>query len=201
MLWSATERFALKGAPGRLALIQDWLNTGDPDGRLPGPDLLATLADARAWLAHAATRWSATTGMPAPRFEIDEMDLPHLRQARDELYAAVSSRSHNQPVEVSAPSSHAFEAGVELAPDGTVRLAAKGSGWQMVLSWLLLEIYQSQQEDTWRRLKACKNSRCRGVFYDSSNNNSGVWHDVRTCGNRANLRASRARKSQQLQDH
>jgi predicted RNA-binding Zn ribbon-like protein len=35
---------------------------------------------------------------------------------------------------------------------------------------------------------------CPCAFYDRSRNNSRVWHDVRTCGNVANLRASRARR-------
>ena len=32
------------------------------------------------------------------------------------------------------------------------------------------------------------------AFYDRSRNNGRVWHDVHTCGNVANLRASRARR-------
>jgi predicted RNA-binding Zn ribbon-like protein len=40
----------------------------------------------------------------------------------------------------------------------------------------------------------CRNPRCRVAFYDRSRNNSGVWHDVRTCGNAANLRAHRERQ-------
>jgi len=60
----------------------------------------------------------------------------------------------------------------------------------------LTEIHEAQLKDTWRRLKACKNERCQGAFYDRSRNNSGVWHDVHTCGNIANLRASRTRRKQ-----
>jgi len=32
------------------------------------------------------------------------------------------------------------------------------------------------------------------AFFDRSRNNSGVWHDVKFCGNAANLRAFRARQ-------
>lgn len=201
MPWSATERFSLKTAPGRLALIQDWLHTGDADGRLPGPDVLESLADARAWLADATSQWSETTGLPAPRLAIRASDLPHLRDARDALYDAVSSRSHGEPTDGFAPNDQAQDASLRVASDGSIHLTAVGSGWRRVLSWLYIEAFKSQQDDTWRRLKACKNTRCRAVFYDNSNNNSGVWHDVRTCGNRANLRASRARKRQQPGEH
>jgi predicted RNA-binding Zn ribbon-like protein len=52
----------------------------------------------------------------------------------------------------------------------------------------------SQQEGTWRRIKQCHKHGCDTTFYDRSKNNSGVWHNVKTCGNAENLRASRARR-------
>jgi len=56
------------------------------------------------------------------------------------------------------------------------------------------ETLLAQRADTWRRLKLCRNAVCNSAFYDRSKNNSGVWHDVKMCGNAANLRASRARR-------
>ena len=44
-------------------------------------------------------------------------------------------------------------------------------------------------------MKVCRNPECEVAFWDSSRNTSGVWHDGRTCGNVANLRESRARRS------
>ncbi|TFV34142.1 CGNR zinc finger domain-containing protein [Streptomyces sp. T1317-0309] len=38
------------------------------------------------------------------------------------------------------------------------------------------------------------------MFYDRTRNNIGVWHSVRSCGNPANLRASRARKRVSAED-
>ncbi|WP_206686451.1 CGNR zinc finger domain-containing protein [Kribbella qitaiheensis] len=34
-------------------------------------------------------------------------------------------------------------------------------------------------------------------LYDRSRNNSGAWHNVKTCGNQANLRAHRERNREQ----
>ena len=198
--WPATERFALKAAPHAVGLIQDFLMTGDPEGRLREPDLLATLDDARQWLAVARATWSAQTLQSAPELDLDEDDLAPLRKVRDALFAEVSNRSHGLTVDSSPLASHSASADVEVAADGTVSLLARGRGWRIVLSWLLLEVYRSQHDNTWKRLKACKNTKCRGVFYDLSKNNSGAWHDVRTCGNVANLRASRARKRLRTQD-
>ncbi|MGA4847097.1 CGNR zinc finger domain-containing protein [Streptomyces sp. G5(2025)] len=55
-------------------------------------------------------------------------------------------------------------------------------------------MYEEQRSDTARHLKACRNPLCRVAFYDRSRYDSGVWHDVKTRGNAANLRAYRARR-------
>jgi predicted RNA-binding Zn ribbon-like protein len=57
-----------------------------------------------------------------------------------------------------------------------------------------LECFVAQRTDTWRRLKTCRNERWAAAFYDKSRNNSGVWHDVKVCGNAANFRKSRERR-------
>ena len=59
----------------------------------------------------------------------------------------------------------------------------------------LLAIHDAQVTGAWRRMKVCRNPECEVAFWDSSRNTSGVWHDGRTCGNVANLRESRARRS------
>jgi hypothetical protein len=83
-----------------------------------------------------------------------------------------------------------------LSDSGDVRLEPAGSGWRWLASALWGEILVSQQTGTWRRIKQCHNPDCRSTFYDRSKNNSGVWHNVKVCGNAANLRASRARRRQ-----
>lgn len=69
-----------------------------------------------------------------------------------------------------------------------------GSGAAWAASAVWSEILLAQLDGAWSRLKLCRNEDCASAFYDTSRNNSGVWHDVRTCGNAANLRASRARR-------
>ena len=60
------------------------------------------------------------------------------------------------------------------------------------------EVFLAQRADTWKRLKLCHKAACSSAFYDRSKNNSGVWHDVKMCGNAANLRASRARRREHV---
>jgi predicted RNA-binding Zn ribbon-like protein len=52
----------------------------------------------------------------------------------------------------------------------------------------------AQHSGAWERLETCPYPPCGIAFYDESKNNSRVWHDVKTCGNRTNLAASRGRR-------
>nr|BFE77329.1 hypothetical protein GCM10020092_106300 [Actinoplanes digitatis] len=85
---------------------------------------------------------------------------------------------------------------VSLVPDadGWVRMVPSGRGTRWLASALWAETLLAQQAGLWSRLKLCHNIDCRAAFFDTSRNNSGVWHDVSTCGNTANLRAFRERK-------
>jgi hypothetical protein len=85
---------------------------------------------------------------------------------------------------------------VSLVPDadGWVRIVPAGRGTRWLASALWAEALLAQQAGLWPRLKLCHNADCRAAFFDTSRNNSGVWHDVSTCGNTANLRAFRERK-------
>ncbi|MEV7995484.1 CGNR zinc finger domain-containing protein [Streptomyces sp. NPDC086077] len=76
---------------------------------------------------------------------------------------------------------------------GRVRPVPRGSGWRTVASLAAIEVFKAQLDGSWSRIKTCRNPRCAVVFFDRSRNNSGVWHDVKVCGDAANLRAYRAR--------
>jgi predicted RNA-binding Zn ribbon-like protein len=83
---------------------------------------------------------------------------------------------------------------VELTPDGRTALRPAGNGTRWLASAVWGEVLLAQRDGSWERLKTCRNPVCPCVFHDASRNNSRVWHDVHSCGNIANLRASRARR-------
>ncbi|WP_255309505.1 CGNR zinc finger domain-containing protein [Mycobacterium malmoense] len=183
--WPASQRYGITPAPGGLGLVQDFLNTRGIEGY--GPDLLADTAHARDWAAAAVRTWSAARGEDLPAPALEAADLAKLRALRDRLDALVAGDA--------APGGRTWvPASLVVSGDGEVRLEPGGSGWRWLASALWAEILLSQRADTWRRVKRCHNHRCGSTFYDRSKNNSGVWHDVKTCGNAANLRASRARR-------
>lgn len=190
LTWPASSRYKLAQAPGGLGMVQDLLNTLSA-GKPRKADLLATLSDAQQWANEVTGGWHTLTGEPIPSIALDEEGLRALRDYRQALTDAATG--DGAPVVVLSAASE-----LELHSDGVVRLAPRGSGWRYLISLLLAIEWQAQAEDTRRRLKVCRNPRCRVAFYDRSRNNSGVWHDVRTCGNAANLRAHRERQRANL---
>ena len=78
-----------------------------------------------------------------------------------------------------------------------IRWNAEETGPQALVMLVLAALLESQQAGTARRLKTCRNPRCRVAFYDRSRNASGVWRSVRVCGNAINLRAHRERRRSQ----
>jgi CGNR zinc finger len=76
--------------------------------------------------------------------------------------------------------------------EGQLALCAEGPVWRSVAGTLPGDVLVAQQYDRWPRLKACRNHPCAVAFYDSSKNQSRVWH-LRLSQPR-NLRASRARR-------
>lgn len=194
MSYEATRRFALLPAPTGLTLVQDLLNT-IPAGRPRKPDLLSTTELAAAWLATAASSWASAIGASAPDLpEPGGNDLAAMRRLRSAVAVAVrgapGSDEDTGPVPVTGSLSLTLDGTgrVSAAPRGTVP-----AGW--LRSAVLAEMLEAQRADMWRRLKVCRNDICAVAFYDRSRNNSGVWHDVRVCGNAINLRTSRERRS------
>lgn len=185
----ASERYGIAPAPGGLALVQELLNTIGA-GRPRQPDLLDQVQDAQPWLDAAVASWAEATGADQmPDVSLSERDLPRLRALRDRLRRALQQHSAPGPEPAGALR-------LSMSTDGRLQARPQGRGAQWVTSAVLGELYDAQRNDTRRRLKICRNEMCSTAFYDHSRNNSGVWHDVRVCGNAANLRASRARRKQ-----
>lgn len=198
VVWPALDRYDLVAAPGGVGLVHDFLSTASA-GKPREPDLLGGVSSAQRWVDGATREWATTTGQERPAFGLTEPDCRVLREFRGALLTALIDRAEPRAGDdsgrITSPRARA-RLEIELDADGIVRVFARGNGWRAVVAWVLSEVYRAQQSGEWSRLKACRNDRCRGVFYDRSRNNSGVWHDVRSCGNAINLRASRARRKQ-----
>jgi predicted RNA-binding Zn ribbon-like protein len=178
-------RYVSVTAPGGLALVQGLLNTRATASGFP--DLLDDEASAESWLTDGLREWGELTGSTPTRQTMSKRTLAELRELRARIRAYVEGDRAglriDQPIAVVSNE------------DGTLRTQPTGTGVRWVESAIWGAVLMAQDRDTLRRLKLCRNEFCGSAFYDRSKNNSGVWHDVHTCGNAANLRASRARRA------
>lgn len=177
-----------KPAPGRLRLVQAFVNTLD---RESGQDRLAQVAD--------AARWLIDNGLLGPDAEPDPDDLQTAAGVREALRALIVQNTGG-PVpgaEVLTPLRRIAaerRAVADVAGDGRVHLAPDGESVPARLLNLLLIIGDAQTDGTWANLKACANEDCRWAFYDRSRNHGGTWCDMATCGNKLKNREFRARR-------
>jgi predicted RNA-binding Zn ribbon-like protein len=183
--WLASDRFGLAMAPGGVAFVQDFLNTRAIAG---SPDLLADTELAQMWATSAVESWALSRDDDVHPPALSTADIGKLRTLRATIANLIAGDT--AAGDVSGDVSASFG----LSDAGEVRLEPAGKGWRWLASALWGEVLLSQQTGTWQRLKQCHNHDCGSTFYDRSKNNSGVWHNVKVCGNAANLRASRARR-------
>ncbi|MDT6983082.1 CGNR zinc finger domain-containing protein [Streptomyces lusitanus] len=188
MSWTSTERYFIRPAPGGLVLVQELLNTR----AIPphGEDVLADEESGGRWLRDVTAAWAGAQGRPGPSGEPHAGDLERVRALRERLAALVTGEA--EPAR--APTDVSLRPALDEA--GRVALVPVGSPGEWLEASVWAQVLLAQTDGTWQRLKLCREPGCRSAFYDRSRNNSGVWHDVRRCGNAANLRASRARRRQ-----
>jgi len=123
-------------------------------------------------------------------------DLTSLRELRQSLQAQLElGRNTSQMATQADLALHLEKLRWKMTlREGQLALSAEGGGWRQVAGALLGDIFLAQQHELWPRLKACRHPLCSAIFYDSSKNQSRVWHNTSVCGNLINLRASRARQ-------
>ena len=176
-------------APGRLALVQELVNTLDVELDV---DELADLASAGVVAARARTARRPTT-----RF--DEGDLERARSFREALRALLDEhtdaagadcrgrRARRRPrlprccVWRSEPTAPPCSSPPRRALTAPSRRCSRSSTVRRATG-------------RWQRLKVCAEHSCRYAFYDSSRNRSGSWCTMAVCGNRAKARSYRERR-------
>ncbi len=87
----------------------------------------------------------------------------------------------------------AAQARIVVRTDGSVGLAAAGTGSRQALAALLLIAAEAATTGSWTRLKACAADDCHWAFYDRSPTRNGCWCSMQICGSRAKSRAYRSR--------
>ena len=174
-------------APGRLSLVQDFVNTRErnPDREeLEDPGALAA--------------WLSSRGLLGPRERLDAGDLERAIELRERLRALLEERAHGGAQAHTVAGLNALAVGAPLVAtldgDGAVTLAPATGGLDGAIAALLAIVARAALDGTWERLKVCADDDCRWAFYDRSRNRSGSWCSMAVCGNRAKARNFRARR-------
>ena len=152
--------------------------------------------------------WAAEQGLSVPESAPSEADLARLVGLRAALASMLTGPAGRRSPGTGARGPGRPRRAASSRPGGrrqnwwpTVMGGSgsclQGSPGEWLESAIWAQVLLAQADGTWPRLKLCRREACGSAFYDLSRNNSGVWHDVRTCGNVVNLRASRLRKKQQ----
>ena len=177
-----------KAAPGELNHVRRFVNTlnlEDGSDEIAEPDALRDWLAARGLLDQRATLTAA-----------DVRQAHAVREAMRKLLLA-NNGDMLDPSAVDAINGAANSAELQLqvAPDGSARLAPVRTGLDAAIGRLLAIVHTAMADGTWSRLKACAlHDTCEWAFYDWSKNRSGTWCEMRVCGNRAKARAYRERR-------
>jgi predicted RNA-binding Zn ribbon-like protein len=67
------------------------------------------------------------------------------------------------------------------------------SGWELILAEIARSFAETLSGGESSRVKICRNSGCRWVFYDRTKGKTRCWCSDKSCGNRERVRRSRAR--------
>lgn len=159
-----------RAAPGRLRLVQEFLNTTDHEH---GRELLGTPAQVRAWFAERGLETGAVGAASARR----------VRALRDDTHRLLAGEGAGAAL---ADAARRARLTVDLA---SPRLVPEAPGLDGALGELVATIYDAMRDGSWARLKACRN--CGWAYWDASRNRSAAWCSMQLCGNRLKVRRYR----------
>lgn len=170
-------------APGRLELVRGFVNSLDLEH---GVERFESAAGLRDWLLGAGllTKHDAAS-------EADRARAVEVREALRSL--AVANGVSREATLVLNGVAQTARVTLGFDADGAPTLHSAAGGVSGALGELLTVVALAILDGTWRRMKVCPNPECYWMFYDHSKNRSGTWCQMAECGNRAKVRAYRAK--------
>jgi predicted RNA-binding Zn ribbon-like protein len=168
-------------APGRLGVLQAFVNTHFDLVGEHGADLFATPVGIGAWM----TDQKLLDGDA----RVSAADRERVLVIREGLRSLIAARD---PAALSAPLNRALAGAsleVRMTPRGAELVPVGSSEVDRALGSLLAILAAAMVDGSWLRLKVCPGRHCGWVFYDHSRNNSGRWCSMSVCGGREKARA------------
>jgi predicted RNA-binding Zn ribbon-like protein len=175
-------------APGRLALLQRFINSYNHD--FPREwDRLGTPEKTHAWLQHKR--------LVGPDVRISAADAARLRELREAIRALTiaNQAGHPDPASAGVVRRASRTARLKVAVDDAGRTVLEPDRPTVdgAVAALLGILHEAQLTGQWPRLKGCR--QCGYAFFDRSKNRSAAWCAMSICGNRTKNRAYRRRRS------
>jgi len=172
-------------APGRLELLQRFINTHNHD--FPdGWDRIGSAEKARVWLGEK--------GLVESDDAISEEDAAALRTLREAIRELLVGRESG--AEAMRAAARTALLVVAVGDDGHTRLIPASGGVEGAIATLLSILHEAQLTGDWARMKGCR--QCEYAFYDRSKNRSGRWCSMASCGNQEKARSYRTRAKFQM---
>jgi hypothetical protein len=173
-------------APGELELVRGFMSLHQhaPGTPVSLPPNHATIA----W-------WLREQGLLDRGADIADEDLEWAGDVLAALRARVAEHMGAGPDPATIATLDAAASEVGLAPRfGAEGLVPTAGGVRGAVGQILAIAFLAELDGSWSRFKECGDPTCRSVFYDRSKNRSGKWCVMAECGNRAKVRAYRARE-------
>jgi predicted RNA-binding Zn ribbon-like protein len=173
--------------PPGIELIADFVNTIDLE------DETDQIADRR-----ALAEWLGGRELLPPGSSVSDADVRRAHELREAIRALIFA-NNGEPLDggairtLNAAAEHAHLR-VRFAAGGGSELVPEEAGVPGALARILGLTYTAMADESWPRLKACRQHSCRWAFYDQSKNRSRTWCSMKVCGNRTKARAYRERR-------
>jgi predicted RNA-binding Zn ribbon-like protein len=173
-------------APGDLELVRAFLSlhdheVGSSDSLPPAPGTIE-------W-------WLVDAGLLDSDVRASDEELGRAGDVLEDLRALVGEHMGGPHDPGAVERIDRATAAAGLAPRfADAALVPAAGGVRGAIGRVLAVAFLAQLDGSWARFKACANPECRAVFYDRSKNRSGRWCVMAECGNRAKVRAFRARE-------
>jgi predicted RNA-binding Zn ribbon-like protein len=190
------EQTGTKPAPGKLRLIQTFVNSAEPDD---AREDFGTPAQLGEWLLERGLIDATSAG------GLGEDALRAAREAREALRSMLLANNGANPDPAALATverqSRRARLALRFQPDGSAALAPDATGIEGALGAIFAVAFEAMIEGSWTRLKACPEATCKWAFFDHSRNRSGTWCTMATCGNRHKARQYRDRKRSTATPH
>lgn len=174
-------------APGRLELVQAFVNTNDIEQRR---DKFRTREGMRAWLGDH--------GLIDGGDDVSEAGFARTLEVRESLRALAAANNAGR-LDLDAlgrlnRTARQTRLYVQFGEGGEGWLETPDEGIDRAVGVVLGIVLEAIKDGSWPRMKACRRDACNWLFFDHSKSGSSIWCSMDQCGNRMKTAAYRRRK-------